>query len=105
MTTDRTLKTKVSIQPLADRVVLRPTKEIEQERGGLLIPAAAREKPQQGDVVAVGPGRYEKGVRVPMEVSAGQTILYDRYSGSTITVDDEEYLIIEESNVLAIMSK
>ena len=105
MTTDNTLKTKVSIQPLADRVVLRPTKETEQERGGLLIPATAREKPQQGKVVAVGPGRYEKGVRVPMEISAGQTILYDRYSGNTITVDNEEYLIIEESNVLAILSR
>ncbi len=105
MTTDSTLKTKVSIQPLADRVVLRPTEETEQTRGGLLIPTMAKEKPQQGEVVAVGPGRYEKGVRVPMEISAGQTILYDKYSGSTVTVDNEEYLIIEESNVLAIMSR
>ena len=105
MTTDNTLKTKVSIQPLADRVVLRPTEETEQTRGGLLIPAIAKEKPQQGEVVAVGPGRYEKGVRVPMEISVGQTILYDKYSGSTVSVDKEEYLIIEESNVLAIVSK
>ena len=105
MTTDNTLKTKVSIQPLADRLVLRPTEETDQTRGGLLIPSIAKEKPQQGEVVAVGPGRYEKGVRDPMEISVGQTILYDKYSGSTVSVDKEEYLIIEESNVLAIVSK
>ena len=105
MTTDRTLKMKVSIHPLANRVVLRPRKETEQQRGGLLIPAIAREKPQQGEVVAVGPGRYEKGVRVPMELCAGQTVLYDRYSGDEVTLDNEEYLIIEESNVLAIVSE
>ncbi len=105
MTSDRTLKTKVSIQPLADRVVLRPMEETEQQRGGLFIPATVREKPQQGEVVAVGPGRYEKGVRVPMELSIGQTALYDEYSGSEVTVDNEQYLIIEESNVLAIVSR
>jgi chaperonin GroES len=80
-------------------------KETEQQSGGLLIPAIARDKPQQGEVIAVGPGRYEKGVRVPMELSAGQTVLYDRYSGNEVTLDNEEYLIIEESNVLAIVSE
>ncbi len=105
MTTDRTVKTKVGIRPLADRVVLRPMKETEQQRGGLFIPATVKEKPQQGDVVAVGPGRYEKGARVPMELSAGQTVLYDRYSGSEVTLDNEQYLIIEESEVLAIVSE
>lgn len=105
MTTDRTLKMKVSIHPLADRVVLRPIEETEQQRGGVLIPATAREKPQHGEVVAVGPGRYEKGVRVPMELSIGQTVLYDRYTDSEVTLDNEQYLIIEESNVLAIVSE
>ncbi len=104
MMTDRT-KMKVNLRPLADRVVLRPMKETEQQRGGLFIPASVREKPQQGEVVAVGPGRYEKGLRVPMELSVGQTVLYDRYSGSEVTVDNKEYLIIEESNVLAIVSR
>ncbi len=104
MTADKT-KIKVNIQPLADRVVLRPMKETEQQRGGLFIPASVRKKPQQGEVLAVGPGRYDKGVRVPMELSIGQTVLYDLYSGSAVTVDNEEYLIIEESNVLAIVSK
>ena len=103
MTTDRTVKLKV--QPLADRVVLRPVEETEQQRGGVLIPAMVKEKVQRGNVVAVGPGRYEKGVRVPMELSIGQTVLYDKYNGSEVTVGNEEYLIIEESNVLAIVSK
>ncbi len=105
MTTDRTVKTKVSIRPLADRVVLRPMKETEQQRGGLFIPATVKEKPQQGQVVAVGPGRYEKGARVPMELSAGQTVMYDKYTGSEVTVDNEQYVIIEESEVLAIVSE
>ena len=105
MATDKTLKVKVSIHPLADRVVLRPIEQTEQERGGVLIPAMVKEKPQHGNVVAVGPGRYEKGVRVPMELSIGQTVLYEKYNGSEVTVDNQEYLIIEESNVLAIVSK
>ncbi len=104
MPTERT-KMKVNIQPLADRVVLRPIEETEQRRGGVLIPAMVKEKTQQANVVAVGPGRYEKGVRVPMELSIGQTVLYDKYNGSEVTVGNEEYLIIEESNVLAIVSK
>ncbi len=94
MTTEKALKTKVSIQPLADRVVLRPMEDTEQQRGGVLIPAMVKETPQRGEVVAVGPGRYEKGVRVPMELSAGQTVLYDRYSGREVTLDNELYLII-----------
>ncbi len=104
MPTERT-KVKVNIQPLADRVVLRPMKETEQQRGGLFIPASVRGKPQQGEVLAVGPGRYEKGLRVPMELSIGQMVLYDRYSGSEVTVDNEKYLIIEESTVLAIVGE
>jgi chaperonin GroES len=104
MTTER-VKAKVSIQPLADRVVLRPLEEMERQSGGVLIPAMVKEKPQQGEVVAVGPGRYEKGVRVPMELSVGQTALYDKYSGSEVTVDHEKYFIIEQSNVLAIVSR
>ena len=105
MTTEKTLKTKVSIQPLADRVALRPMEETEQQRGGVLIPTMVKETPQRGEVVAVGRGRYEKGVRVPMELSIGQTVLYDKYNGTEVTVDDNEYLIIEESNVLAIVSR
>ena len=96
-------KKKLDVQPLGDRVVVRPMEETEQMRGGLYIPDTAKEKPQQGEIVAVGPGRYEEGERVPMELSSGQTVLYGKYSGTEVTFDNEQYLIIKESDVLAIM--
>ena len=96
-------KKKLDVQPLGDRVVVLPMEETEQMRGGLYIPDTAKEKPQQGEIVAVGPGRFEKGERVPMELSAGQTVLYGKYSGTEVTFDNEQYLIIKESDVLAIM--
>jgi chaperonin GroES len=98
-----TTKSKVKIQPLGDRVVIRPLEETEQMRGGLYIPDTAKEKPQQGEIIAVGPGRYEKGERVPMELKVGQRVLYGKYSGTEVTVEDEEYLIIKESDVLAVI--
>ncbi|MBI4342068.1 MAG: co-chaperone GroES [Candidatus Omnitrophica bacterium] len=91
------------MQPLGDRVVIRSLEETEQMRGGLYIPDTAKEKPQQGEIVAVGPGRYEKGERVPMELKVGQKVLYGKYSGTEVRFDDEEYLIIKESDVLAVM--
>lgn len=96
-------KSKVKIQPLADRVVIRSMEETEEMRGGLYIPDTAKEKPQQGEVVAVGPGRMEKGERVPMELKKGQTVLYGKYSGTEVTIDDEELLIVKESDVLGIV--
>jgi chaperonin GroES len=96
-------KSKVNIQPLADRVVIRPLEETEQMRGGLYIPDTAKEKPQQGEVVAVGPGRFEKGERVAMELELGQKVLYGKYSGTEVTLDDQQYLIVKESDVLAIV--
>ena len=96
-------KAKVKIQPLGDRVVIRSLEEAEEMRGGLYIPDTAKEKPQQGEIVAVGPGRYEKGERVPMELKVGQKVLYGKYSGTEVRFDDEEYLIIKESDVLAVM--
>ncbi len=96
-------KSKVKIQPLGDRVVIRPLEEAEQMRGGLYIPDTAKEKPQQGEIVAVGPGRFEKNERVPMELKVGQKVLYGKYSGTEVTLDDEEYLIIKEADVLAVM--
>jgi len=98
-----TTKSKVKIQPLGDRVVIRPLEETEQMRGGLYIPDTAKEKPQQGEIIAVGPGRYEKGERVPMGLKVGQRVLYGKYSGTEVTVEDEEYLIIKESDVLAVI--
>jgi chaperonin GroES len=96
-------KKKLGVKPLGDRVVVRPMEESEEMRGGLYIPDTAKEKPQQGEIMAVGPGRYEKGDRVPMELSAGQTVLYGKYSGTEVTFDNEQYLIIKESDVLAVI--
>ena len=96
-------KSKLKVNPLADRVVIRPLEEAEQMRGGLYIPDTAKEKPQQGEIVAVGPGRFEKGERVPMELKVGQRVLYGKYSGTEVTIEDEEYLIIKESDVLAVI--
>lgn len=96
-------KSKLKVQPLADRVVIRPLEETAEMKGGLYIPDTAKEKPMQGEIVAVGPGRYEKGEKVPMELKVGQTVLYGKYSGTEVTVDDEELLIIKESDVLAVI--
>jgi chaperonin GroES len=86
---------------LGDRVAVRPLEETEQMRGGLYIPDTAKEKPQQGEVIAVGPGRVEKGERVPMELKVGDRILYGKYSGTEVTIDDDTVLIVKESDVLA----
>jgi chaperonin GroES len=96
-------KSKVKLQPLADRVVIRPLEETEEMRGGLYIPDTAKEKPQQGEIVAVGPGRVEKGEHVPMELSVGQKVLYGKYSGTEVSFDDEQFLIVKESDVLAVV--
>ena len=94
----------VNIKPLADRVVVEPLEETEEMRGGLYIPDTAKEKPQQGTVVAVGPGRRtEQGELIEVELSEGDRILYGKYSGTEVTVDGSEYLIIRESDVLAVL--
>ncbi len=93
----------VKVAPLADRVVIKPIEETEQMRGGLYIPDTAKEKPQQGEIIAVGPGRYEKDKRVPMEVKVGDKVLYGKYSGTEVTVDGEQVLILRESDVLAVV--
>jgi chaperonin GroES len=92
------------VAPLADRVVVRALEETENMRGGLFIPDTAKEKPQQGEIIAVGPGRYEKNVRVPMELKTGDRVLYGKYSGSEVTIDNEQYLILRESDVLAVIN-
>ena len=97
-------KTSSKVAPLADRVVIRALEEAEQMRGGLYIPDTAKEKPQQGEIIAVGPGRYEKNVRVPMELKTGDRVLYGKYSGSEVTIDNEQYLILRESDVLAVIN-
>lgn len=93
------------IQPLADRVVVKALEEAEQMRGGLYIPDTAKEKPQEGEIVAVGPGKLsDDGARVPMEVAAGNRVLYGKYSGTEVQVDGDDYLILRESDILAIVS-
>lgn len=94
-------KPKLRITPLEDRVVVVPDEEAETMRGGLYIPDTAKEKPTQGEVIAVGPGRVEKGERVPMEVAVGDKVLYGKYSGTNITLDGEEVVIIKASDILA----
>ncbi|MGD2046731.1 MAG: co-chaperone GroES [Gemmatimonadota bacterium] len=100
-------KTKVNVQvkPLADRVVVKPLDEAEQMRGGLYIPDTAKEKPSQGEIVAVGPGKLsDEGTRLELDVKVGDKVLYGKYSGTDVTLDGEEYLILRESDVLAIVS-
>ena len=96
--------TASKVAPLADRVVVRPLEETEQMRGGLYIPYTAKEKPQQGEVVACGPGRYDEGKRVPLEVKVGDKILYGKYSGTEVTIDNEQVLILRESDILAVIN-
>lgn len=94
-------KPKLRITPLEDRVVIMPDEETETMRGGLYIPDTAKEKPTQGEVIAVGAGRVEKGERVPVDVKVGDKVLYGKYSGTNITLDGEEVVIIKASDILA----
>ena len=92
------------ISPLADRIVIKPLEDTETMRGGLYIPDTAKEKPQQGEFVAVGPGKMtDDGKRIAPEVKEGDRVLYGKYSGTEVTVADEQYLILRESDVLAIV--
>ncbi|MEM6327076.1 MAG: co-chaperone GroES [Bacteroidota bacterium] len=93
-----------SIQPLADRVVVQPQAAEEQTASGLYIPDTAKEKPQRGTVVAVGPGKVENGTKIDMTVSEGDTVLYGKYAGTEIALDGEDVLIMRESDILGIVS-
>jgi chaperonin GroES len=96
--------TSVTVGPLADRVVVRSLEGHEQTRGGLFIPDTAKEKPQEGEILAVGPGRYDDGKRVPMEVKVGDKVLFGKYSGTEVVIDGESLLILRESDVLAVLT-
>lgn len=97
-------KSRLKVQPLADRVAIRPLEETETMRGGLYIPDTAKEKPMQGEIVAVGPGRTEKGEKIPVDLKVGDRVLYGKYSGTEVKIDDEDILIVKESDVLAKLS-
>ena len=94
----------MKFRPLHDRVVVRRIDAEEKTAGGIIIPDTAKEKPQQGEIIAVGPGKYEDGKLVPMSVKVGDKVLYGKYSGTEITLDNEQYLILRESDVLAVVA-
>ncbi|HLW81846.1 MAG TPA: co-chaperone GroES [Candidatus Acidoferrales bacterium] len=91
----------VNITPLHDRVIVKRFEEKETVKGGIIIPDTAKEKPQEGEVVAVGSGKREKGELIPLDVKVGDHILFGKYSGNEIKIDDQEYLILKEDEILA----
>ncbi|HUU62603.1 MAG TPA: co-chaperone GroES [Dehalococcoidia bacterium] len=92
----------IKLQPLGDRVVIKPSAEEDVTKGGIILPDTAKEKPQRGVVIEVGPGRLdEEGKRIPMEVKKGDKVIYSKYAGSEIKQNDEEVLILRESDILA----
>ena len=96
----------MNVRPLADRILVRRIEEKESIRGGIIIPDTAKEKPQEGEVVAVGPGRVtEEGKRVAMELKKGDRVLIGKYSGTEVKLDGNEYVILREDDVLGILSE
>jgi len=94
----------VRIQPLHDYILVRRFEEKEVKKGGIIIPDTAKERPQEGEVIAVGPGKVtDEGKRVPIDVKVGSKILFGKYSGSEVRIDDQEYLFVRESEILAIL--
>ena len=95
----------IRLNPLGDRVVIKPMEKDEVTKSGLVLPDTAKEKPQEGEVIAVGPGRVDdKGSRITMEVKAGDKVVYSKYAGTEFKDDDEEYLIVREADILAKIS-
>ena len=95
----------VSLQPLEDRIVVKPSEGEEMTASGLVIPDTAKEKPQEGEVLAVGPGRFEDGNRVPLDVKVGDKVIYSKYGGTEVKLSGEELLILSARDVLAIVNK
>ncbi len=94
----------MNVIPLHDRVLVRRLEEKETAKGGIIIPDTAKEKPQEGEVMAVGAGKVEKGKRVPLDLKVGDRILFGKYTGNDITIDDQEYMILREEEILAKIS-
>jgi chaperonin GroES len=95
----------VSLQPLEDRIVVKPSEGEEMTASGLVIPDTAKEKPQEGEVLAVGPGRFEDGNRVPLDVKVGDKVIYSKYGGTEVKVAGDDLLILSARDVLAIVNK
>ncbi len=100
-----TTATKVAIRPLEDRIVVQPSDAEQTTASGLVIPDTAKEKPQEGTVLAIGPGRYEDGQRVPLDVNVGDVVLYSKYGGTEVKYRGEEYLVLSARDVLAVLEK
>jgi len=98
-------KTKVAIKPLEDRIVVQANEAEQTTASGIVIPDTAKEKPQEGTVISVGPGRFEDGKRVPMDVSVGDTVIYSKYGGTEVKYSGEEYLVLSARDVLAVIEK
>jgi chaperonin GroES len=97
---------KVDLRPLADRVIVKPMEAEEKTKGGIILPDTAKEKPIEGTIVAVGPGKItDDGKLVKLEVKEGDKVLYGKYSGTEVTIEGQEYLIMRESDIFAIVSK
>jgi chaperonin GroES len=95
---------KINLKPLADRVIVKPMEAEEKSKGGIILPDTAKEKPIEGTIVAIGPGKTsEEGKAVKPEVKVGDKVLYGKYSGTEVTIDGEEYLIMRESDIFAII--
>ena len=93
----------MKVKPLHDRVLIKRIETKEQKKGGIIIPDTAKEKPMEGKVIAVGSGRLEKGERIPLEVKKGDTVLFGKYAGTEIKIDDIEHVILREDEVLGII--
>ncbi len=93
----------MNIKPLADRVIIKALPMEEKTKSGIIMPDTAKEKPQEGEIVAVGPGKMEKGVRIALDVKAGDRVIYSKYAGTEVKYDGEEYLILRETDILAII--
>ncbi len=94
------------IRPLGERVVVKPLPSEEKTKGGIVLPETAKEKPQEGEVVAVGPGRLlENGTRVAIDLKVGDRVLFSKYAGNEVKIDDEEYLIMREADILGVIEK
>ncbi len=96
----------VTLKPLADRLVVKPIDREEVTKGGIFLPDTAKEKPQEGEILAVGPGRLsEEGQRIPLDVKVGDIVIYSKYGGTELKSEGEEYMILRESDILAIKVK
>lgn len=93
----------MNIKPLADRVIIKALPMEEKTKSGIFMPDTAKEKPQEGEIVAVGPGKVEKGERIALEVKVGDHVIYSKYAGTEVKFDGEEYLILKEMDILAIL--